>query len=49
MLRDPEFVAACEKRNFMVDPGSGEEMDAIVREALQLPPSILGKIGDILK
>jgi tripartite-type tricarboxylate transporter receptor subunit TctC len=49
MLRDPEFVAACEKRNFMLDPGSGEEMDAIAREALQLPPAILAKIGDILK
>ena len=49
MLADPDFLAACEKRKFMVDPGTGEAMDAIVRETLQLSPSLLAKIGDILK
>ena len=49
MLADPDFLAACEKRKFMVDPGTGEAMDAIVRETLQLSPPILAKIGDILK
>jgi tripartite-type tricarboxylate transporter receptor subunit TctC len=49
MLADPDFLAACEKRKFMVDPGTGEAMDAIVRETLQLSLSLLAKIGDILK
>ena len=49
MLKDPDFLAACQKRKFMVDPGTGEEMDAIVRETLQLPPSIVAKIGEVLK
>ena len=48
MLKDADFLAACEKRNIMVDSGAGEEMDAIVRETLQLPPSIVAKIGEVL-
>ena len=48
MLKDADFLAACEKRNIMVDSGAGEEMDAIVRETLQLSPSIVAKIGEVL-
>src|SRR6266545_397400 len=48
MLKDADFLAACEKRNIMVDAGTGEEMDAIVRETLRLSPSIVAKIGEIL-
>src|SRR6266705_1086349 len=29
MLKDPDFLAAAEKRNLMVDPGTGEELDAL--------------------
>lgn len=49
MLADPEFLAACAERRFMVDPGTGEEMDVIVGETLRLSPSIVAKIGDVLK
>jgi tripartite-type tricarboxylate transporter receptor subunit TctC len=48
MLKDPQFVAACEKRHIMVDPGSGEDMDAIIKETFALPQPVLGKIGDML-
>jgi tripartite-type tricarboxylate transporter receptor subunit TctC len=48
MLKDPEFLAACEKRHFMVDPGSGEEMDEIVHETFQLSSEIRSKIGELL-
>ena len=41
MLKDPDFLAACEQRHFMVDPGSGEEMDAIVQDTFPLPPAVL--------
>jgi tripartite-type tricarboxylate transporter receptor subunit TctC len=47
MLADADFLAACEKRHVMLDPGTGEEMDAIVQETLQLPPAIIAKIGEI--
>jgi tripartite-type tricarboxylate transporter receptor subunit TctC len=48
MLKDPAFLAACEQRHFMVDPGTGEEMDAIVQETFALSPEVLAKIGEIL-
>jgi len=48
MLQDPDFVAACEQRHFMVDPGAGEEMDAIVQETFQLSSDIRAKIGAML-
>ena len=48
MLKDPDFVAACEKRHLMVDPGSGEDMDAIVKDTFALPQPVLAKIGAML-
>jgi tripartite-type tricarboxylate transporter receptor subunit TctC len=48
MLKDPDFLAACDKRHFMVDPGTGEDMDAIVHETFQLSHDVLTKIGAIL-
>jgi tripartite-type tricarboxylate transporter receptor subunit TctC len=47
MLKDPEFLAAAEKRNLMVDPGTGEEMDALVHETLKIPPAVLAKVGQV--
>jgi tripartite-type tricarboxylate transporter receptor subunit TctC len=49
MLRDPDFLAACEKRNLMVEGAAGEEIDAIVRETLQLSPAVADKIGQMMK
>src|SRR5689334_9103322 len=37
MLNDPDFIAACEKRNLMIDGANGEEIDQIVRDTLRLP------------
>jgi tripartite-type tricarboxylate transporter receptor subunit TctC len=48
MVKDPDFVAACEKRHLMLDPASGEDMDAIVKETFALPKPTLAKIGDML-
>jgi tripartite-type tricarboxylate transporter receptor subunit TctC len=49
MLKDKDFIAACEKRHFMLDPGTGEEMDAIVQATIKLPSSVVAKIGNVLK
>jgi tripartite-type tricarboxylate transporter receptor subunit TctC len=49
MLRDPDFLAACEKRNLMVDGATGEEIDEIVRETLRLPPDVAEKIGQMMQ
>jgi len=48
MVKDPVFVAACEKRHLMLDPASGEEMDAIVRETFALPQATRATIGAML-
>ena len=49
MLKDPDFLAAAEKRNLMVDPGTGEEMDGIVRETLKLPQEVALKVGKMME
>jgi tripartite-type tricarboxylate transporter receptor subunit TctC len=49
MLRDPDFLAACEKRNLMVDAAAGEEIDEIVRETLRLPQDVAEKIGQMMQ
>jgi len=48
MLKDADFLSACDQRHFMVDPSSGEEMDAITHETLALSPEIRAKIGAML-
>ncbi|MFL5048406.1 MAG: Bug family tripartite tricarboxylate transporter substrate binding protein [Xanthobacteraceae bacterium] len=49
MLKDPAFLAACEKRNLMVDGAAGEAIDQIVRETLRLPLAIAEKIGQMMQ
>src|SRR5262245_56528924 len=49
MLNDPAFLAACEKRNLMVDGAAGEEIDRIVRETLLLPQAVAEKIGQMMQ
>jgi tripartite-type tricarboxylate transporter receptor subunit TctC len=49
MLKDPDFLAACNKRNLMLDPGTGEAMDAIVQETMRLPKPIVETVRALLK
>jgi tripartite-type tricarboxylate transporter receptor subunit TctC len=49
MLNDPAFIAACEKRNLMVDGAAGEEIDQIVGETLRLPQALAEKIGQMMQ
>jgi len=48
MLKDPVFIAAAAQRKMMLDPATGEEMDAIVRDTLQLPDSVIAKVGAMM-
>jgi tripartite-type tricarboxylate transporter receptor subunit TctC len=48
MVKDPDFVAACNKRHLMLDPASGADMDAIVKDTFDLPKPTLAKIGAML-
>ena len=49
MLKDPAFLAACEKRNITIEPATGEEMDAITRETMGLPKPIAASVGKLFK
>jgi tripartite-type tricarboxylate transporter receptor subunit TctC len=49
MLKDPDFVAACKQRHIMIDPDTGEDMDAIVTETVNLPKPIIAKLGVLLR
>jgi hypothetical protein len=49
MLKDADFLAACEKRNLMVDGAAGEEIDQIVHETLRLPQAVVEKIGQMMQ
>ena len=49
MLRDPDFLAACEKRNLTIDGAAGEEIDQIVRQTLRLPQAMAEKIGQMMQ
>jgi tripartite-type tricarboxylate transporter receptor subunit TctC len=49
MLKDPDFIAACEKRNLMLDPGRGEDMDAINQETMNLPKPFVAALRNLLK
>lgn len=48
MIKDPDFVAACKARHVMIDPGSGEDMDAIVTDTVNLPKPIIARLGVLL-
>jgi hypothetical protein len=41
MVKDPQFLAAVKKRKILVDPASGEQMDAITRETMKLPKEVV--------
>ena len=49
MLKDPEFVTECGNRRLPIEGASGEEVDAMVRETLQLPRPVLDEIGRMMK
>jgi tripartite-type tricarboxylate transporter receptor subunit TctC len=49
MLVDKDFLAAAAKRNMTVDPGTGEELDAIVQETLRLPREVVEKVAKMME
>jgi tripartite-type tricarboxylate transporter receptor subunit TctC len=49
MLKDPDFIAACTKRNLMLDPASGPDMDAINQDTMNLPKPIVEALRTLLK
>jgi tripartite-type tricarboxylate transporter receptor subunit TctC len=44
MLKDPVFLEDIKKKKFELDPTSGEEMEAIVKEVMTQPPEIIARL-----
>ncbi len=49
MLKDPQFIAATQKRNLMIAPASGEQVDAVARETMNLPKDVVEALRRVLQ
>src|ERR1043166_187172 len=49
MLKDPLLVGASEKRQLLIDPASGEALDAINRETMALPQPTVQALRKLLR
>ncbi|MGH6768969.1 MAG: Bug family tripartite tricarboxylate transporter substrate binding protein [Xanthobacteraceae bacterium] len=49
MVKDPEFLAAVEKRKIMIDPATGEQLDALTRDTMKLPKETVAALQKLLK
>jgi tripartite-type tricarboxylate transporter receptor subunit TctC len=49
MLKDPQFLATVAKRKLMIDPASGEELDAITQETMKLPTPLVEALRKVLR
>ena len=47
-MKDPAFLDEIRKRNFELDPSSGEELEAIVKEAMSQPPEVIERLKKML-
>lgn len=47
-MKDPEFIAEMKKSKFEINPLTGAEMDAIVRQLFQMDAKNVAKIRDVL-
>ena len=48
-LADPELVAFAKKGNLLLEPGSGEDVEDIVRKVLATPKPVADKARDVLE
>jgi tripartite-type tricarboxylate transporter receptor subunit TctC len=49
MLKDPQFIAATDKRKLMIDGASGEQLDAITRQTMNLPAPTVAALKKLLR
>jgi tripartite-type tricarboxylate transporter receptor subunit TctC len=48
-LADPEMIAFSKKGNLPLEPGTGEELEAIVRQVLSIPKPIADKTREVME
>ena len=47
-MNDPAFLAEAKKRKLEINPSSGEEMDALIKEVMVQPPDVIERMKKLL-
>jgi tripartite-type tricarboxylate transporter receptor subunit TctC len=47
-MKDPGFLAEIEKRKYELDPTPGENLEAIVKDVMSQPPTIIERLKTVL-
>jgi tripartite-type tricarboxylate transporter receptor subunit TctC len=47
-VKDPEFLADIDKRQFDLDPVSGEELEKIVKDVMSQPADVIARMKKLL-
>ena len=48
MLKDPEFLADANKRQWEINPISGERLEALAKEVINQPPEIIERMKKVM-
>ena len=48
MLKDPEFVAEAKKRQWEINPVSGERLEALAKEVINQPADIVERMKKVM-
>ena len=48
MLKDSEFVAEAKKRQWEINPVSGERLEALAKEVIQQPADIVERMKKVM-
>mgnify|MGYP001220290298 CR=1 FL=1 len=49
MIADAAFLSLMKERRIMIEPATGEDLDALAKETSRLPKPIVGLIAAMLK
>ncbi len=47
-LADPEFKAEAQKRNWEIEPVTGQELEAIAKKVVVQPPDVVERMKQVL-
>ena len=48
-MKDPEFLAEAKQRQLVVEPKSGEDLEALIKSAYATPKPIVERVGQLIK
>ena len=47
MLKDPEFLDEAKKQKLDVDPSTGEELEALVKQIMEQPKEVIDRVKEL--